>query len=68
MSLAKKRAGTRPPWVGRPWTERENEIVRARPIKDAAIRTGRTVKAVYHQRNLLGLPNKIRGRSRRGKP
>jgi hypothetical protein len=68
MSLAKKRAGTRPPWVGRPWTERENAIVRASPVKEAAKRTGRTVKAVYHQRKLLGLPNTIRKRPRRGKP
>ena len=68
MSLAKKRAGIRPPWVGRPWTERENAIVRVVTVKEAAKRTGRTVRAVYHQRNLLGLPNTIRGRTRRGKP
>jgi hypothetical protein len=68
MSLAKKRSCFMPAWVVHPWTEQENAIVRALPVKEAAQRIGRTVKAVYHRRNLLGLPNTIRGRSRRSKP
>jgi hypothetical protein len=55
LSLAHKERGTWPPKAGRPWTARENAWLRALPVAEVARKTGRTVRAVYNQRQTLGL-------------
>ena len=40
---------------GRPWTPKEDDLVRALPPGEAARRTSRSLKAVYARRNDLGL-------------
>jgi len=67
LSESLRRSFARSPWMDNAWTESEDEFVKSLPVKDAAARTGRTVKAIYHRRNLLGLSNKTRGRTRQGK-
>ncbi len=39
----------------RRWTKEEDALVQALPPEDAAARTGRSLKAVYSRRNLLGV-------------
>jgi hypothetical protein len=41
--------------MGQPWTPEEDELVRALPPEEAARRTGRSPRAVYGRRNVLGL-------------
>jgi hypothetical protein len=53
MSEAHKRRGTRPPAAGRPWTATEDEAIRTLPPAAAAVRTGRTLEAVYSRRAVL---------------
>src|SRR5262245_66686227 len=47
MSEVHRLHGTRPPKVERPWTDREDELVRMLPAKQVAKRTGRTLQAVW---------------------
>ena len=65
MSAAHKRRGSRPPKAGRPWTAEEEALLRRLPPAEAARRTGRTLKAVYAWRRVLGVPD---GRRRRDWP
>jgi hypothetical protein len=65
MSAAHKRRGTRPPKAGRPWTAEEEALVRQLPPAEVARRSGRTLKAVYAWRRVLGVPD---GRRRRDGP
>jgi hypothetical protein len=37
------------------WTAAENELVRTLPAKEVAARTGRTLRAVYYRRHVLGV-------------
>jgi hypothetical protein len=62
MSAAHRKRRTRPPKAGRPWTDAEDELVRTRPPKEVAARTGRTVAAVYVRRQVLGVPDGRAGR------
>ena len=55
LSEAHKKRGSRPPKAGRPWTAEENALARQLTCREVAERTGRTSKAVYPQRKLLGL-------------
>jgi hypothetical protein len=57
MSAAHLRRGTRPPKAGRPWTKKENRLIRLLPAAEVAARTNRTLLAVYSQRRILGLPD-----------
>jgi hypothetical protein len=65
MSAAHKRRGTRPPKAGRPWTAAEEALLRDLPPAEVARTTGRTLKAVYAWRRVLGFPD---GRRRRAGP
>jgi hypothetical protein len=62
MSGTHKARGTRPPLAGIPWTKEEDELARTLKAKEDVQRTGRTLKAVYSRRRVLGLPD---GRSSR---
>jgi hypothetical protein len=62
MSATHRRRGTRPPKAGRPWTPREDELVRTLRPPEAARRTGRTLAAVWSRRRLLALPDGKAGR------
>ena len=57
MSAAHKARGTRPPWLGRPWTPEEDALLRRLPAAEVARRTGRSLAAVYSRRRELGLPD-----------
>jgi hypothetical protein len=46
---------------GRPWTPREDELLRTLPPAEAARRTGRTLLAVYVRCHELGLPDGLPG-------
>jgi hypothetical protein len=37
------------------WTAKEDELVRTLPVREAAERTGRTLRAVYKRRSQLGV-------------
>jgi hypothetical protein len=39
----------------RPWTPEEDELVRTLPAKEAAQRTGRSLRVVYARRHALGV-------------
>jgi hypothetical protein len=62
MSEAARRRGARPPKAGRPWTAEEDALVREHPAAEVALRTGRTLSAVYDRRRQLGLPDGRAGR------
>jgi hypothetical protein len=64
MSAAHKRRGTRPPKAGRPWTAEEEALLRELPPAEVARRLGRTLRAVWSRRRVLGLPD---GRTRDGR-
>jgi hypothetical protein len=55
MSETHKKRGTRPPWIGPPWTPEEDDLVRRLSATEAAERTGRTLEAVYSRRRILGV-------------
>jgi hypothetical protein len=55
MSAAQKARGTRPPKAGKPWTEREDELVKTVPAAEVARRTGRPVSSVYSRRRKLSV-------------
>ncbi len=57
MSEAHRRRGTMPPAAGGAWTAEEDGAVRTMAPKDAAEATGRTLRAVYSRRLVLGLPD-----------
>src|SRR5262249_26605268 len=57
MSEAHRARGTRPPWLGPPWSPKEDALVRRLPAAEAAARTGRTLAAVYSRRRALRLPD-----------
>ena len=65
MSEAHRRRGTGPPKAGRPWTAEEEALLRQLPPAEVARRTGRTLKAVYAWRRVLGEPD---GRRRKAGP
>jgi hypothetical protein len=49
-----------PPWTGRAvkaWTAAEDALVRSLPPAEAARRIARPLRAVYHRRYLLGVPD-----------
>lgn len=46
----------------RRWTQKEDALVQALPPKEAAEQTGRSLKAVYSRRNLLGVNQAHRNR------
>jgi hypothetical protein len=50
---AVRRLGIRPPKAGRPWTPQEDKLARTLPAKEAARRTGRTVRVVRDRRRVL---------------
>jgi hypothetical protein len=65
MSDAHKRRGSLVPGT-RPWTPAGDDLVRALPPAEAARRTGRSLKAVYQRRLVLGLPDgRAEGQRRR---
>ncbi len=55
MSAAHKRLGTGPPKAGRAWTTEEDEAVRTMTARNAALKTKRTLSAVYSRRYDLKL-------------
>lgn len=55
MSEAHRLRGTRPPWLKPAWSAKEDAVVRNLPAADAAVRTGRSLSAVYSRRSELGL-------------
>jgi len=63
MREAAKRRGAWPPAAGRPWTAEEDRLLRTLPAMEVALRTGRTLTAVYSRRTVLGMPD---GRTRPG--
>jgi hypothetical protein len=65
IGAAHRRRGTRPPKAGRPWTAEEEALVRQLPPAEVARRTGRTLKAVYAWRRVLGVQD---GRRRKAGP
>jgi hypothetical protein len=58
-----KKLGTRPPWIGEPWTSEEDELLRTLRPKKAAAKTGRSMSAVTARRRKLKLPD---GRRKKG--
>ena len=57
MSRTHQKRGTRPPWIGPPWTPAEDEAVRTMEPAAAAKLIARSLQAVYVRRNRLGLPD-----------
>ena len=57
ISEAHRERSTRPPKAGRPWTAEEEALLRELPPTEVARRTGRTLKAVYSWRRVLGMPD-----------
>jgi hypothetical protein len=60
---ASRRRGARPPKAGRLWTAEEDALQQLTPA-EVAERTGRTLGAVWHRRQALGLPD---GRANNGR-
>jgi hypothetical protein len=50
------RRGSLPPGV-RPWTKREDALLRRLPASEVARRTGRSIRGVYKRRWELGMPD-----------
>jgi hypothetical protein len=65
LSAAHKKRGTWPPKAGRPWTARENAWLRTLPPADIMYKTGRTLRAIYNQRQVLGLTKHPKRNDRR---
>ena len=65
LSLAHKRRGTWPPKAGRPWSARENAWLRTLPPEEVMHKTGRTLRAIYNQRQAQGLAKGRMRKSRR---
>lgn len=63
MSESAKRLGTRPPKSAPSWSAADDELCRTMPPAEVAARTGRTIKAVYDRRWVLGMHD---GRTKRG--
>lgn len=61
---AQRKRGARPPKAGRPWTAKEDALLRKLPAAEVAKRTGRTVQACYDRRRVLGLPDGRRRKRR----
>jgi hypothetical protein len=57
MSLAHGKQWLRAPLAQRRWTPRDDEWLRTLPAAEVAKRTGRTMKAVWSRRWILGLPD-----------
>jgi hypothetical protein len=53
--MSAQRKGTRPTWLNPGWTAAEIELLRTLTAGEVAKQTGRTLTAVYVQRNKLGL-------------
>lgn len=49
------------------WTEDEDELVRTLPPPEVAARTGRTLSAVFHRRQRLGVTRRVKSRRRGGR-
>jgi hypothetical protein len=56
MSEAHRKRGTLVPGTI-PWTPEEDELVKALPAEEAAMKTGRSLSAVYTRRWCLGMPD-----------
>ena len=67
ISEAHRRRGTRPPAAGRPWTAEEDALLHRLTPAEVAERTGRTLRAVWHRRQALGLPDGRAGQKVAGK-
>jgi len=59
MSIAHRRRSTRPPKAGRPWSQKEDALLRKLPPAEVVVRTGRTLAAVYLRRRVLGVAKRI---------
>lgn len=59
---ASRRNGIRPPKAGRAWTAEEDALLHGKTAADVAKATGRTLRAVYDRRHVLGISD---GRTRR---
>jgi hypothetical protein len=62
LSEAHKRRGTRPPRAGKPWSLWEDRLVQCLRPPQVALKTGRTLPAVWTRRQQLGLPDGRVGR------
>lgn len=62
MSLAHKELWKRAPLAQRRWSARDDGWLRTLPAAEVAKRTGRTMKAVWSRRRILGLPDGRAGR------
>jgi hypothetical protein len=58
MNEALRRRWRRPPFSEQLWRAAEDDLVRALPPAEAARRTGRSLKAVYQRRRVLGLADR----------
>src|SRR5262249_52396269 len=54
MSRAHRLRGTRPPKARRPWTAKEDALIRRLPAAEVVRRTGCTLTAVYTRPIVLG--------------
>ena len=59
MSEAQRRRGAWPPKAGRPWSAKEDALLRKLPTEEVTARTGRTLAAIYCRRRVLGLAKRI---------
>ncbi|MGD9646352.1 MAG: hypothetical protein AB7U73_11625 [Pirellulales bacterium] len=59
MSEAQRRRGAWPPKAGKPWSAKEDALLRKLPTEEVAKRTGRTLPAIYCRRRVLGLAKRI---------
>lgn len=57
MSQAHRARGTRPPWLNSAWSPADDELVRTLPAAEVAVRTGRSLTAVYNRRSVLKVPD-----------
>lgn len=55
MSETHRQRSTQPPSGGRPWTAEEDALLRSLPPAEVVRRTGRTPRAVYARRRVLGI-------------
>jgi hypothetical protein len=50
---AQRKGKVRPPWLNPGWSDAENELLRTLPTAEVVRQTGRTLRAVYNQRQRL---------------
>jgi hypothetical protein len=56
LSEAQRRRGLWPLAAGRPWTAEEEALLGTMADAEVAVRTNRTLQAVYDRRRKLGIP------------